>query len=140
MIAVLYYQCILTGVTVMVAIIIGILQFLNMIAAIKPNLKGPFWHGVDVAGDNYDVIGGSICGSFIVFGVLAVLCYKPWRRRVDAKRGLLSTGEAIYEGNEGHGNPEVLIELEPEPERSEGTDLKGGATRSEVYASSSAFA
>ena len=31
-------------------------------------------------------IGGSICASFIVFGALSVLMYKPWRRHIDRKR------------------------------------------------------
>ena len=30
--------------------------------------------------------GGAICGSFVIFGGLSVLLYKPWRRRVDRKR------------------------------------------------------
>lgn len=89
-IAVLYYQCVLTAVTVAVAITIGVLQLLTMIHSIRPDLSGPFWDGVDVAGDNYDIIGGSICGSFVVFGGLSVLLYKPWRRRVDAKRSLMA--------------------------------------------------
>lgn len=85
-IAVLYYQCVLTAVTVVVAIIIGVLQLLNMIMNVDTSLKGPFWHGVAVAADHYDIIGGSICGSFIVFGLLAVILYRPWRRRIDRKR------------------------------------------------------
>ena len=85
-IAVLYYQCVLTTVTVVVAIVIGVIQLLTLIANVKPSLSGPFWDGVGVAGDHYDIIGGSICASFIVFGLLAVICYKPWRRRVDQKR------------------------------------------------------
>lgn len=85
-IAVLYYQCVLTTVTVVVAIVIGVIQLLTLIVNVKPNLDGPFWDGVGVAGDHYDIIGGSICGSFIVFGLLAVVCYKPWRRRVDQRR------------------------------------------------------
>lgn len=31
-------------------------------------------------------LGGSICASFIVFGALSVLLYKPWRRHIDRKR------------------------------------------------------
>jgi high-affinity nickel-transport protein len=85
-IAVLYYQCVLTAITVAVAISIGSIQLLTMIHNVRPDLDGPFWDGVDVAGDHYDIIGGSICGSFVVFGVLAVVLYKPWRRRVDQKR------------------------------------------------------
>ena len=85
-IAILYYQCVLTAITVFVAFVIGIIQLMNLILNVKPGLTGPFWHGVEVAADHYDIIGGSICGSFIVFGALAVLLYRPWRRRIDRKR------------------------------------------------------
>lgn len=87
-IAVLYYQCILTAITVAVALVIGVIQLLNLILNVKPDLSGRFWDGVAVAGDNYDFIGGGICGSFVVFGVLSVLLYRPWRRRIDKKRRL----------------------------------------------------
>ena len=88
-IAVLYYQIVLTFVTVVVALVIGIIQLLNMVVSIKPNLGGGFWHGVKVAGDHYDIIGGGICGSFLVFGVISVLLYRPWRSRIDRKRLIL---------------------------------------------------
>ena len=48
--------------------------------------RGRFWDGVAAAGDDYEIIGGSICGSFIVVGAASVLCYKPWRRRVEERR------------------------------------------------------
>ncbi|KAF2162945.1 hypothetical protein M409DRAFT_68887 [Zasmidium cellare ATCC 36951] len=99
-IAVLYYQLVLTAVTVAVAITIGVLQLLTMIHSIRPDLSGPFWDGVDVAGDNYDIIGGSICGSFVVFGGLSVLLYKPWRRRIDAKRALMT----LHTDEDGEGS------------------------------------
>ena len=57
-IAVLYYQAILTGVTVLVAVIIGVLQFLGMIQG-AAELEGGFWDGVQVASDHYDIIGKS---------------------------------------------------------------------------------
>src|ERR1700761_3321968 len=38
----------------------------------------------------YLCVGGSICGAFVVFGVLSVLFYKPWRRRVDRQRARLA--------------------------------------------------
>lgn len=85
-IAVLYYQCVLTAVTVFVAIVIGVIQLLNLILNVAPDLHGPFWRGVEVAADHHDIIGGSICGSFVVFGLLSLACYKPWRRRVDKGR------------------------------------------------------
>lgn len=87
-IAVLYYQSVLTGVTVIVAIVIGVIQMLSMVLSVG-NFGGTFWDGVAVAGDNYDIIGGAICGSFVFFGVLSFVLYKPWRRRVDAKRDRL---------------------------------------------------
>ncbi|KAM0716709.1 hypothetical protein Q7P37_008154 [Cladosporium fusiforme] len=62
-IAVLYYQSVLTAITVAVALAIGSLQLLSMILAVRPGLHGPFWDGVQVAGDNYDIIGGAVCGA-----------------------------------------------------------------------------
>lgn len=55
-IAVLYYQAVLTGVTFMVAVVIGVIQFLGMLQG-AANLEGGFWDGVEVASDNYDIIG-----------------------------------------------------------------------------------
>ena len=84
-VAFLYYSIVLTTLTVMVALIIGTIQLLTLILnAAKPT--GPFWDGVQTANDYYEVIGGAICGSFVVFGGLSVLCYKPWRRRVDSRK------------------------------------------------------
>jgi high-affinity nickel-transport protein len=83
-IAFLYYSIVLTTLTVIVAIVIGVLQLLTMIvSAAEP--KGKFWEGVEVAGEYYDVIGGSICGLFIVFGGLSVVVYPTWRRWVERK-------------------------------------------------------
>ncbi|KAK5137863.1 hypothetical protein LTR08_006632 [Meristemomyces frigidus] len=103
-IAVLYYQCVLTAITVAVALVIGTIQLLNLVVNVKPKLSGGFWHGVTVAGDHYDIIGGAICGSFVVFGVLSVVCYKPWRRMVDSKRHQAAASE--------HGDDVELDSLE----------------------------
>lgn len=88
-IAILYYSIVLTVITVMVAAVIGIIQLLNLVLHVAEP-EGKFWHGVEVAGEHYDVIGGSICGSFLVFGGLSILLYKPWRRRVDRRRARLT--------------------------------------------------
>lgn len=103
-IAVLYYQIVLTAITVVVALIIGIIQILSLVVNVKPDLSGPFWDGVIVAGDNYDVIGGGICGSFVVFGGLSVLLYKPWRRRIDCHR----QRNEPYNDDEGDGAQDAL--------------------------------
>jgi nickel/cobalt transporter (NiCoT) family protein len=81
-VAFLYYSIVLTSLTVMVALVIGTIQlFLLILNVASPS--GRFWNGVQIAGDHYELIGGSICASFVVFGGLSVLCYKPWRRLVE---------------------------------------------------------
>lgn len=112
-VAVAYYQTVLTGVTVLVAAIIGTFQVLTMIdSAAQPT--GRFWDGVNVIGEHYDVLGGVICGCFVVFGGLATVLYRPWRRRLDARRrrigvveeDLLVVGEADQEqaGSDDQGS------------------------------------
>ncbi|EXJ69235.1 high-affinity nickel-transporter [Cladophialophora psammophila CBS 110553] len=81
----LYYSIVLTSLTVLCAVIIGMLQLLSLILNVA-SPRGPFWDGVAKAGDLYEVIGGAICGSFVVVGGISVLCYKPWRRWVDRER------------------------------------------------------
>lgn len=85
-VAFLYYSIVLTTLTVIVAIVIGVIQLLSLILNVT-HAKGKFWDGVQVAGDYYDAIGGGICGCFIVFGLLSVLVYKPWRRWMDQRHG-----------------------------------------------------
>ena len=81
----LYYSIVLTTLTVLCAIIIGILQLLSLILNVA-SPHGRFWDGVAREGEYYEVIGGAICGGFVVFGGLSVLCYKPWRRWADRER------------------------------------------------------
>ncbi|KAF2027996.1 NicO-domain-containing protein [Setomelanomma holmii] len=84
-IAICYYSIVLTVITVIVAIVIGTVQFLNLILNVaEPH--GKFWDGVERLGEAWDIVGGAICGTFVVFGGLSVLLYKPWRRRIDKKR------------------------------------------------------
>ena len=81
-IAFLYYSIVLTTLTVIVAVVIGILQLLTMIvSALEPS--GRFWDGVEVVGEYYDVIGGTICVLFLVFGAVSVVVYPSWRRWVE---------------------------------------------------------
>ncbi|OXV11819.1 hypothetical protein Egran_00416 [Elaphomyces granulatus] len=85
-VAFLYYSIILTALTVIVAVVIGILQLLNLILNVA-GPEGKFWDGVEAASNNYDKIGGGICGSFIVFGLISVALYKPWRRWIEMRQG-----------------------------------------------------
>ena len=81
-IAILYYSIVLTLVTIVAAMAVGVIQLLTLILnVVEP--EGRFWDGVQAAGDNYDIIGGVICGSFIVVGLTSVVLYGPFRRRVD---------------------------------------------------------
>ncbi|KMU78177.1 high-affinity nickel transport protein nic1 [Coccidioides immitis RMSCC 3703] len=78
-IAFLYYSIVLTCLTVVVAVVIGVLQLLTLILnAAEP--EGRFWDGVETAGEYYDVIGGAICGCFIIIGGISVLVYPNWRQ------------------------------------------------------------
>ena len=36
--------------------------------------------------DTSPLTGGGICGSFLIFGALSAVCYKPWRRYVERKK------------------------------------------------------
>ncbi|KAK8158177.1 high-affinity nickel-transport protein-domain-containing protein [Phyllosticta citribraziliensis] len=83
--AVLYYSIVLTVITVLVALVVGVLQLLSLVLNVAEP-TGPFWDGVARAGDSYEIIGGAICGTFVVGGVVSVLLYRPWRRRVDRWR------------------------------------------------------
>ncbi|KAK7612476.1 high-affinity nickel-transport protein-domain-containing protein [Phyllosticta paracitricarpa] len=83
--AVLYYSIVLTVITVLVALVVGVLQLLSLVLNVAEP-TGRFWDGVERAGDSYEIIGGAICGTFVVGGVASVLSYRPWRRRVDRWR------------------------------------------------------
>jgi nickel/cobalt transporter (NiCoT) family protein len=84
-VAILYYSIVLTAITVVVAMCIGTIQLLSLVAAVA-NPTGKFWDGVNAVGDNFDIVGGAICGSFVGFGILSVIMYRPWRQRVDRRR------------------------------------------------------
>ncbi|KIW62546.1 hypothetical protein PV04_10713 [Phialophora macrospora] len=95
----LYYSIVLTSLTVVCAIVIGILQLLSLILNVATP-TGRFWDGVAAAGDYYEIIGGAICGSFVVFGGLSVLCYKPWRAWVERERARLRAVAALGGDND----------------------------------------
>ena len=94
MIAILYYSIVLTAITVVVAICIGVIQLLTLVLNVA-SPTGKFWNGVAIAGNKFEIIGGSICGAFVVFGCASVLLYKPWRRRVDKQRMLHAAPEEL---------------------------------------------
>jgi len=89
-IAILYYSIVLTAITVVVATCIGIIQLLTLVLNVASPI-GAFWDGVSNAGNHFDIVGGAICGTFVFSGIVSVLVYKPWRRRIDQRRNIAST-------------------------------------------------
>lgn len=124
-IAFLYYSIVLTTLTVMVALVIGVLQLLSLVLNVA-DVSGRFWDGVQTASDYYDAIGGGICGCFVVVGLSSVACYKPWRRWVgvdaddssvlpsqegDAQRRADDTGNGFRdEPDQGSSAPKVVVQ------------------------------
>lgn len=92
-IAILYYSIVLTAITVLVAMAIGTIQLLSLAAHFEKDTQ--FAANVDKIGEHYDVIGGAICGAFVVFGLLSVLVYKPWRRWAEQRRGRVEDVELV---------------------------------------------
>lgn len=93
-VAILYYSIVLTGITVIVAAFIGIIQVLSLVQNVAEP-EGSFWDGVAAIGDHFDIVGGSIVGVFVVVGLGSILVYRPWRRRMDKKRqGLAASADA----------------------------------------------
>lgn len=110
----LYYSIVLTSLTVMCAIVIGVIQLLSLILNVAAP-TGPFWDGVATAGDYYDVIGGAICGSFVLFGGISVVCYKPWRKWVEkqrAQRRVHEQDETIADQQAVQSEPELLVRVQ----------------------------
>ena len=108
----LYYSIVLTTLTVLCAIIIGLIQLLSLILN-TAHPTGRFWTGVASASDHYEIIGGAICASFVVFGGLSVMCYGPWKRRVDRGRERRRREGSEVEGEEENDrrDEEVVDEL-----------------------------
>lgn len=117
--AVLYYNIVLTCLTVMVAVVIGVLQMLGLVVAVAPEgkLQGPFWEGVNNALDRYDVIGGAVCAAFVVCGVGSVVLYPRWKQWIDR-------GERPEEPDDGGSH----VQLEHGHEQQQITGAKGNMT------------
>ncbi|KAI2778955.1 NicO-domain-containing protein [Daldinia loculata] len=93
-VAILYYSIVLTGITVVVSAFIGIIQVLSLVQNVAEP-EGSFWDGLGEIGDHFDIIGGSICGLFLVVGLGSVLAYGPWRRRVERRRRIASEAQRL---------------------------------------------
>jgi high-affinity nickel-transport protein len=83
----LWYNLTITAVSVLVAVLIGGIEALGLIAD-KLALKGEVWSAVDALNDNLGSFGFVVIGVFVASWVLSVLIYR-WKRFDE-----LSPGEA----------------------------------------------
>jgi len=76
----LFHSILLTTLSIGIAITIGFIQLLTLIYNIA-NPTGTFWDGVAWLGNEYDAVGGIICGVFLIIGVGGVIAGKIVRKR-----------------------------------------------------------
>ena len=74
----LYYNITITLVSVVVALVVGGIEGLGLLAE-HFQLRGWFWGGVAKLNDNFDTLGYFIVGLFALSWILAIAFYK-WRR------------------------------------------------------------
>ena len=75
-IAILYYSIVLTAITVVVAIVIGVIQLLSLVLN-AANPSGKFWDGVGVVGDHFEIVGKK-SPNLIILTSLVIVPYR-WR-------------------------------------------------------------
>ncbi|MBV9247863.1 MAG: HoxN/HupN/NixA family nickel/cobalt transporter [Acetobacteraceae bacterium] len=71
----LYYNLVITAVSVVVAVLIGGIEALGLIAE-QLELEGGFWNGINFLNDNFNGIGFAIIGIFIFAWVASVIVYR----------------------------------------------------------------
>lgn len=74
----LYYNMTITSVSVIVALVIGGVETLGLLAG-QLHLKGRFWDGVAVLNENFGTLGFFIVALFVLSWVVSIAVYK-WRR------------------------------------------------------------
>jgi high-affinity nickel-transport protein len=71
----LYYNITITFVSVVVAVLIGGIEALALIAD-RLDLKGGFWDLVGAASDNFGLLGYAVIGLFVASWIVSVIFYK----------------------------------------------------------------
>ncbi|PPQ26196.1 HoxN/HupN/NixA family nickel/cobalt transporter [Rhodopila globiformis] len=71
----LYYNLVITAVSVVVAVLIGGIEGLGLISG-QLGLQGRFWNGIGLLNDNFNNLGFAIIGVFIGAWVLSLLIYR----------------------------------------------------------------
>ena len=77
----LYYNMTITGVSVIVALIVGGIEALGLIGK-QVQFSGALWNGVQKLNDNFGTLGYIIIGFFIASWVLSIAFYR-WKRLDD---------------------------------------------------------
>ena len=71
----LYYNLTITFISVVVALLIGGIQALGLVAA-RLNLQGPFWNTVTALADNLGNMGYIIIGVFVLSWIVSFIIYR----------------------------------------------------------------
>ncbi len=71
----LYYNMTITGVSVIVAVLIGGIETLGLIGD-RFKLEGPFWEDIGALNDNFGVVGFVIIGVFVASWLISALVYR----------------------------------------------------------------
>jgi nickel/cobalt transporter (NiCoT) family protein len=87
----LYYNMTMTFVSVLVALIVGGLETLNLIGD-KLELKGGFWEAVGNINDNFGTLGYVIVGVFLATWAVSVLTYR-WMGFDRLEAGVVGLGD-----------------------------------------------
>ena len=74
----LYYNLVITGVSVVVALLIGGIEALGLVAD-QLQLEGPFWSLIGALNDNFGSLGYVIIAVFIASWLVSIAIYR-WRR------------------------------------------------------------
>lgn len=71
----LYYNLVITAVSVVVAVLIGGIEGLGLIGD-QLGLEGPFWGGIGALNDNFSGLGFVIIGVFILAWIVSLIIYR----------------------------------------------------------------
>ncbi len=74
----LYYNITITCISVVVALVVGGIEALGLLAG-HFHLKGKFWEGVGALNNNFGMLGYFIVGLFALSWIVSIAVYK-WRR------------------------------------------------------------
>lgn len=99
-IAIIYYSIVLTVITVLVAVMIGVIQVLSLLVNVL-SPTGRFWDGVEKVGERYDIVGGCIAATFALAAAVSVAAYGPWRRRLNERMATTTRGVVEDTGSTG---------------------------------------